>query len=73
MISKKINLMPPLEMRKATCLWTIKALKHSNEPEPKNLSETPIKVESKSQVDFECKGSKTKRDTKDLDATRGAT
>jgi len=45
MTFEKINLTPPLKMRKITCWWIKAALWHSNEPTPKNLSKTPINVE----------------------------
>jgi hypothetical protein len=53
MTSKEINLMPPLEMGRTTYQWTIGASRHFNEPKPKSFSKTLIRVESKSQVDFE--------------------
>jgi hypothetical protein len=58
MTFEEINLMPPLKMGRATCQWTIKALKHSNEPEPKSLSKLPSRWSQKSQVSFKCKGAK---------------
>jgi len=44
--SKEINLTPPLEMGRTTCLW-IGASGHSNELGLKSLSKTPIMMDSK--------------------------
>jgi hypothetical protein len=47
MTSIKIKPTPSLKTQKAICHQTKGTLGHSNEPRPKNLSKTPIRVESK--------------------------
>jgi hypothetical protein len=41
MTFKEINIMPPLEMERATYRQIRRALRHSNEHGPKNLSKLP--------------------------------
>jgi hypothetical protein len=50
MTFEEINLMFPLELRRTIYQWTRRALGHSNEPRPKSLSKTPIRVEYKTMI-----------------------